>query len=153
MIHDAFGMGNSHGISTFLIGQDELKDIIMHTDYKNLDVMLSGPIPPNPAELIVSQKTSELFKKLKTMYDYIIIDSAPIGSVSDTLSLAAEADTSLLMVRIGRTIKNLFTLTLNDIQDTELHNISLVLNGIRQSKFRYGYGNKYGYQATDGKDN
>ena len=151
-LHEEFESDNKKGLTTYLIGQDNLEDIIQGTGYKNLDVIHSGPIPPNPAELIASEPAKELIGELRKKYDFVIIDSAPLGSVSDSILLAREADTTLLMVRYGKTIKSLLNLTLEEIDEIELQHVTMVYTGIRKARFKYGYANKYGYTpGTTGK--
>ncbi len=99
-----FGISNEQGLSTWLIGRDQLTEIIKKTPYENLDFLPSGSIPPNPAELIGSDKTAALFSQLRDQYDFIVVDSAPIGTISDSLSLTAFADATLILVRHGKTI-------------------------------------------------
>ena len=98
-IYTDFGLGNDNGVSTWLIGKDGLQDIIKETHYENLSVITAGPVPPNPSELIALEKTEELFKLLKENYECIIIDSSPIGIVSDSFHLSKLADTTILVVR------------------------------------------------------
>jgi Mrp family chromosome partitioning ATPase len=104
-------------------------------------------VPPNPSELTSSFKTSELFNLLKERFDYIIIDSPPIGTVSDTFHLATLADTCLLIVRQNQTLKNLLEGTVKDLQISNVQSLSLVVNdiGAEGKGYGYGYGSKYGY--------
>lgn len=140
-----FDLSNKKGISTWLIGQDKLEEIIQKTAFENLSVISSGPIPPNPSELIALEKTGELIKTLKERYDYIIIDSAPIGIVSDTFHLASMADSFLLVVRPGYTLKDMLSRTLDEIIANKTKGVSLVINDIRADSRHYSYGEKYGY--------
>ncbi len=151
MLHTEFEFDNKKGITTYLIGQDKLEDIIQETKYKNLHIIHSGPIPPNPSELIASDLARNMIAELREQFDYVIIDSAPLGSVSDSFLLAQEADTTLLMVRYGKTIKSLLNLTLEEIDEMELRHVTMVYNGIRKARFKYGYGNKYGYSPGSSK--
>ena len=91
-IYDDFNLKNENGVSTWLIGKDKLDDIIQQTSFENLMIISSGPIPPNPSELTALEKTKELIELLKKRFDYVIIDSSPIGLVSDTYHLAKLAD-------------------------------------------------------------
>lgn len=74
-LYKDFGPGNEKGIVNYLIGEEEKENIIRKTDVPNLDLITSGPVPPNPSELIISSKTEELINYLKEIYDYIIIDT------------------------------------------------------------------------------
>ena len=148
-IYQDFGLKNEKGISTWLIGKDKLQDIIQQTSFENLSIISAGPIPPNPSELIALEKTHELFRVLQGMYDYIIIDSSPIGIVSDTFHLAAMADVCLLVVRPGYTLKEMLERTINEIYASGTKDVSIVINDIKSDSRHYGYGEKYGY--TDDK--
>ena len=145
MIYTDFGISNDQGVSTWLIGKDNLNDVIKATNHDNLSIVPSGPIPPNPSELTSSLKTDELLNLLKEKFDYIIIDSPPIGSVSDTFYLAALADTCILIVRLNKTLKNLLEGTVKDLQISDIKSASLVINDIGSEGKGYGYGGKYGY--------
>lgn len=106
-----------------------------------LDVICAGPVPPNPAELLLSAKVDELFASLREKYDYIIVDTAPIGLVSDTFTLDRIADASIYVCRANHTSVNDLTL-INDIYEQHrLKKVSLVINGTA-SKKTYGYGAK-----------
>ncbi|MBN1182832.1 MAG: polysaccharide biosynthesis tyrosine autokinase [Bacteroidales bacterium] len=144
-IFQDFNLSNETGVSTWLIGKDKLQDIIQGTSYDNFWVISSGPIPPNPSELTALEKTEELLKLLKEKYDYIIIDSSPIGIVSDTYYLAALADACLLVVRPGQTLKDMFESTLKEIKTNSTKGTSLVINDVSSDSKHYGYGQKYGY--------
>jgi tyrosine-protein kinase Etk/Wzc len=144
-IYKDFGLDNQNGISTYLIGLDKLDDIIMDSGYENLSIIPAGPIPPNPSELSSSVNTRELFRELKKRFEFIIIDSAPIGSVSDTYSLAQVADSVIMLVRHNRTLKNLLRDTLEDCRVNGVTNISILMNDIRNDMRMYGYRGRYGY--------
>ena len=144
-IYDDFGITNEKGVSTWLIGRDSFEEVLNKTSHENLSIIPAGPVPPNPSELTSSAKTAELFKLLKEKFDYIIIDSAPIGSVSDTFHLATLADTCLIIVRQNKTFKHLLEGTINDLKISSINNTSLVINDIGLKVNGYGYRGKYGY--------
>ena len=106
------------------------------------DVIVAGPIPPNPAELLASKKVDELFAKLRTMYDYIIIDSAPVGMVSDTFSLDRVADATVYVTRVNYSTVSDLRYVENIYENNRLKKLSVVVNGTASKK---GYG--YGYSA------
>jgi capsular exopolysaccharide synthesis family protein len=149
-IYTDFGIDNDHGISSWLIGKDKLEDIINVTRFENLSIITAGPVPPNPSELIASKKTEELLKLLKQRYDYIIIDSAPIGIISDTVHLSALADTCILIVRQKITLKDLLEDTVKELKSSDINSLSVVMNDYGPEYKRYGYGGKYSYNY--GKD-
>jgi len=150
-IFQDFGLSNEKGVSTWLIGQDKMQDIIQNTRFENLSVISAGPIPPNPSELTALGKTEELFSYLRERYDYIIVDTSPIGLVSDTYYLASMADTVLLVVRPGRTLKELFDRTLMEIRSSNTKGVGLLVNDIQSGSGHYGYGEKYGYTTEKGR--
>ncbi|QSB27941.1 polysaccharide biosynthesis tyrosine autokinase [Flavobacterium sp. CLA17] len=143
---DEFGLTNNVGVVNYLIKQKSLEEITNPTNIANLDVILSGPIPPNPSELILSEAMKELIDELKQKYDYIILDTPPVGLVSDALELAQYADVTLYIVRQNYTKKDMITLLNNRIKRGELNNASIVLNGY-ENKAKYGSGYGYGYGA------
>ncbi len=149
-----FGLNNNVGISSFLSNKEPFENIIQTApQVPNLDIITSGPIPPNPAELIASEKCDEFFKLLKEKYDYIIIDTPPLGLVTDAFLLMRFADVKLFIVRQGVTNKNIFGSIIKDLEDRGI-DASIVINGIQTNKgyygkrygsYRYGYGYAYGY--------
>lgn len=139
---------NQLGIVNYLIRQNTLEEITNSTQIANLDVILSGPIPPNPSELILSDAMKELIDELKQKYDYIILDTPPVGLVSDASELVQYADVTLYIVRQNYTKKDMITLLNNKVKRGELSNASIVFNGF-ENKAKYGstYGYGYGYGA------
>ncbi len=109
-LSDEFGLKNQIGVVNYLIKQNSLDEITNSTQIPNLDVILSGPIPPNPSELILSEAMKELVLELKQKYDYIVLDTPPVGLVSDALELAQFADVTLYIVRQNYTKKDMITL-------------------------------------------
>lgn len=150
-IFNDFNLTNEKGVSTWLIGEDGISDIIQETSFKNLSVIPAGPLPPNPSELTALSKTAELLKVLKEAYDYIIIDSSPIGIVSDTFHLASLADVTLLVTRPGKTLRDMLENTLHEINTSNIKGVGLVINDIQVDGKTYGYGSKYGYTNDKGK--
>ncbi|MFB3389203.1 polysaccharide biosynthesis tyrosine autokinase [Flavobacterium sp. LAR06] len=141
---DEFNLKNSIGVVNYLIKQNSLDEITNPTQIANLDVILSGPIPPNPSELILSDAMTELIDELKQKYDYIILDTPPVGLVSDAIELAQYADVTLYIVRQNYTKKDMISLLNTRIKRGELNNASIVFNGY-ENKAKYGSGYGYGY--------
>ncbi len=141
-------MNGEVGLSTYLIGKHNIDDIIIATEFQNLHVIPAGPIPPNPGELSNSEKTSELFIRLRENYDFIIVDSAPIGAVADSYPAAAIADANIVIVRHGQTVKRFLGTTLSEAQANGIKGLSLLVNDFRlkRSSYRYAYNNKYEYK-------
>ena len=142
-IFQEFGVSNNVGLSSFLSNQEPFEKIIQPSEkIPNLDLITSGPIPPNPAELIASEKCAQLFEELKKTYDYIIIDTPPLGLVTDAFLLMRYSDVNLFIVRQGVTNKNIFGSIIRDLENRNI-STSIVINGVEAGK-RYGYG-KYSY--------
>ncbi|HQE77971.1 MAG TPA: hypothetical protein PLV38_02385, partial [Bacteroidales bacterium] len=136
------------GISDYLKDDNTtLNDIIIHSiEYKNLDYITAGTIPPNPSELLMRPKLADFFETIKKEYDYIIVDNAPIGLVVDTLSIISYADIILYIARAEYLDKRALGFTNNFIKNKNVKNIALVLNGTKvKSRSYYGYGYGYGY--------
>jgi len=110
---------------------------------KNLDLLMAGPIPPNPAELIARNSLDIIINLLKEKYDYIMIDTAPVGLVTDTLQIARVANASIYMCRADYTPKSSFNLINALANEKKFPNMAIVLNGIDMSKRKYSY--YYGY--------
>ena len=136
---------NRKGLSNYLSGMiTDIDDIIVPTDINNLDLILTGPIPPNPSELILNDFTAKLFEELAQKYDQIIIDTPPMGLVSDAMELQKFADITIFIVREDHTIKS----HIKDIDERKklIKNIGIIYNDFKVNMFKkYGYSNKYGY--------
>lgn len=132
------------GLTSYLMGECELSEIIQH--YHDLDYINSGPIPPNPSELISSNRMEQLLEILSAEYDCIIIDSPPIGLVSDALLLRKHVTNTLLIVRHKFSERYMLRHLEEMRQNDELPNTSIILNGIKLVSSRYYGYNSYGYQ-------
>lgn len=116
---------------------------------KNLSIVMSGIIPPNPAELLMQPRTSKFFTEIKELFDYVIVDTAPTMLVTDTILINKLSDITLYVVRANYTDKKLLEFPLDAIKDGRLSNVALILNNVALNNF--GYGNKYGYTYTEEK--
>ena len=143
-IFDDFNIKNEFGVVNVLIGQNTLDEVIQHTHIPFLDVITSGPIPPNPSELILGDSMKEMMEQLKKKYDYIILDTPPVGLVSDALELSQFCDVTLYVIRQNFTKKEMLTLLNNRTKRGELMNVSIIFNGY-ENKAKYGVGSGYGY--------
>ena len=115
----------------------------------NLDVLFSGPIPPNPSELLGSVRFVSLLDKLKDSYDYIVIDSAPLMLVSDSLPLLKLADLVIYTLRADYTEIKIVSYVNSLVKDKKVNNIGVVFNSVKsitKSYYKYGYGYRYSYQ-------
>ncbi|GAA4151331.1 tyrosine-protein kinase [Chryseobacterium ginsenosidimutans] len=133
------------GLTEFLYDdQIVVKDIIHQSSFNpNLDVIYSGSIPPNPTELLSNGRYENLIAELKEKYDYIIVDTAPLMLVTDTLLVADLADVTLYVTRSKHTEKSLIDFANKQIEGKRIKNVAFVLNDVSREYFAYG--NKYGY--------
>lgn len=135
------------GLTNYIVGSATLEEIIQSSTLNSyLHYIPAGPIPPNPAELLMNDKVEQLFVYLKAHYDQIVIDTPPAGLVADSLLLAPYVTTTLYVVRHAYTPKSMLRV-IDDIRQSEkLKNPYIVLNGVKSGK-RYGYG--YGYYSSE----
>ena len=150
-IYQDLNMSNKVGMSSALINSASVEDIIQGTQIENLDYISAGPIPPNPLELIASERTDEVFKELKKLYDFIIIDSPPVGVVSDAYMLTKFADVTLFVVRQGYTHKDAFLNNIQHLKQKKITNVSIILNDVKARGMAYDYGYEYTYYSENGK--
>lgn len=143
-IFEDFNFKNNIGAVNYLIGQNSLEEITLKTKIPNLDLITSGPIPPNPSELIMGETMKELMDELKKKYEYIILDTPPVGLVTDAVELSSYADVTLYVMRQNFTKKEMVNLLNNRVKRDELNNVSIILNGF-ENKAKYGAGYGYGY--------
>ncbi len=156
-LHNSFKLDKNQGLSNYLINKSNLEDIINKTNIKTLDVIASGPIPPNPAELLDSPKMNELITILNKKYDYVIIDTPPIGLVTDGVILMQHADANLYIVRHNYSKIKSLSVVNNIFKNKNISNLNIVINDYTQNEgygygYGYGYGNDgYGYYETEDK--
>ena len=134
------------GLTEFLFDdQVNYKDVTnsLSVDGNEIDIIYSGKIPPNPSELLISKRLKFLFENLKDKYDYIIVDSAPLLVVTDTLLVSKYADHVIYVTKAGFTEKKVLQYPLGLLKDGKLKNFSFVVNNVKPSNL--GYGGKYGY--------
>lgn len=159
-ISQYLGISNDGGISSYLAGLTGLESVIKASGiHENLYVANCGPIPPNPSELLVSDKTAQFFGELKEMFDVIIVDTAPIGMVSDALVLSQYASVNLFIIRQNYTEKHHARMFDVLHKDGKVQNPAIIFNGVEFLKkygygytgsAAYGYGYIYGYQSGGG---
>lgn len=137
---------DNKGLTDYLIDRSlQPKDVISTTlvNQQAMDIIYSGKIPPNPAELLMKDRLPELFGELRKMYDYIIVDTAPLMVVSDTLLISEHADQTLYVTRAGMTETKVLEFPLKLHAEGKLKGLSFVVNAVKSSNL--GYGGKYGY--------
>ena len=150
-LHKLLGISNKEGLSTFLIGHHEIDEIIKHTLVENFDIIPSGIIPPNPAELLSSQKFSDLINLLKTIYDVILIDNSPSSLVTDSNIVQKHTDLDLFVVRQGYSHKTLIHLINQFAENNNKINTGIILNDADFKKHYNAY--SYQYRGYYGKSN
>lgn len=145
-LYQDFNLSNETGMSSYLIGQATLDQVIHKTTVPNLDLISSGPVPPNPAELISKEEMGVFFEELSKRYDYIIVDTPPLGIVSDAMQLMKYSHINVYIIRENFS-KHEYVKSLNELyEEGKLKNTSVILNDSDFSKrYGYGYGHNYGY--------
>jgi len=152
-IHHSLNVENNEGMSRLLAGAVELKDVIHHTEIDTLDYITADMTPPNPSELIAGESFKKILSDLKQLYDYVLVDTSPIGLVADAVHLFKEADLPLYILKANYS-KRRFIYNLDFLENKKgITHIGLILNGINMSvnekSYQYGYG--YGYGRYDAK--
>lgn len=159
------GIPKKPGITNYILGTVSLDQLpIPVPGYENLFVLACGPIPPNPAELLLEPKIATLFSYLKENFDVVIVDTAPVGMVSDAMSLSNFANGTLYITRQGHTYKKQITLLDEFHTLKKLPKMSIILNDVKLQTgygyygygrygYGYGYGSKSGYFSDDEKPN
>lgn len=133
------GMDNHVGITNYIVENKSIDEIIHKVPGSDLHLISSGPIPPNPVELIEGNRMRTLMTTLKERYDYIIIDTAPIGIVSDAKSLAPYIDASLFVVRYNFTLKSKLKAVAENLREGHFRKTGIIFNGIEQNSFYPNY--------------
>lgn len=142
-LHKKFRVSNLAGLSDVIIGKEDLVTAI-HRYNKNLVILTSGKIPPNPSEMLSSKAMTALIDKLKENFDYIIIDTPPVQAVTDSQILSTKADGTLLVVKAEKTKKDSVENAIGLLKKVNANIIGTVLNGVDNSrnKYYYYYGEK-----------
>lgn len=145
-----------HGITNLLVKDEvnwsDVKEQIIPSGINDkLDILMAGPVPPNPGELVTRESLDQTMEQLKEHYDYILIDTAPVGLVTDTLALGRISNATVYVCRADFTQKASFSLINSLSMEKKLPNMSIVLNGVDLSKKKYGYYYGYGKYGKYGK--
>lgn len=144
-VHTKLAVDNGVGMTNFLIGECTEDELILHNENFDFDLIRAGAVPPNPGELIHSDKLHEFINKMREQYEYIVIDTSPIGQVPDALSLVADTDITIFVIRCLQTSKSFCSQALEALEEDYADKIHLVLSDIPTEGFHSGYGYGYGY--------
>ena len=147
VLHKKFNQSNEHGLSSYLIGDDTSDQIIFPTEINNLSFLPSGPIPPNPAELLSKPEMSALIGELRKSYDYIIVDNAPVGVVTDGFILSRLVDLNIFILRYGISQKHQVEIINQWAEKEIISNPAILVNDIKFNSFGNSYYKYYQYEA------
>ncbi|MBE5039507.1 CpsD/CapB family tyrosine-protein kinase [Oscillospiraceae bacterium DSM 107454] len=142
------------GLSNTLVHLNSLEEVLRHTKYENLDCIYAGEIPPNPAELLVSEKMDEILTSLRERYDYIFLDTPPVNTVTDVSLLAGKANGTVLVVRQGVTVKEDLSEAVHQLTFVKAKVLGVILNDTVQNGskgYRYDKGRYAMEESSAGK--
>ncbi len=143
---NAFNLKNDVGITNYLVGSATLQEITVTSPVENLDIILTGPRTPNASELILEPKLEELIDTLKKSYEYVIIDTAPVGVLSDALMLMKYSDLNIYVLRAHFAKREFVELAHGIMEKNNIKSMSFVLNQVSQKRIPAGYGGTYYYK-------
>ncbi|SEC11450.1 CpsD/CapB family tyrosine-protein kinase [Paenibacillus sp. GP183] len=145
-MHHTFRLTNRWGLTNLLTNQAEIEEVINSSSIPNLDVLTSGPIPPNPSEILSSKRMNTLLEELKKRYDIILIDSPPAIAVTDAQILATRCDGVILVIDSGKVKREIALKAKANLEHVQARLLGVVLNNVdRKNKdayYYYYYGNK-----------
>lgn len=145
-LHHTFSKTNRWGLTNIIAGQAEVKEVISQTEINNLDLLASGPIPPNPSELLASKRMSALLEELKLIYDIIIVDTPPALAVTDAQIMSTKCDGVILVIDSGKVKREIALKVKMNLEYVNARILGAVLNNIDrkdgESYYYYYYGNK-----------
>lgn len=147
-VHEKLGLETGPGLTNYLIGECAFEDTIRSNSNLGFDVLLAGTVPPNPGELIHSEKLAEVIETLKQRYDFVIVDTSPIGLVPDAYAIIEQTDLTLFVIRCMQTNKKFCKSALEQLSIDHRDKIHLILSDVPIEGLRYGYysgGYGYGY--------
>lgn len=138
-LHKVFGCDNKIGLSSYLSGQKNLEDVILHDDVHNIDFIPSGPVPPNPSELLHTESMKKLIDTISPLYDYVLIDTAPVGLVSDAIPLIRQSDVNIFVIRSGKSQFRAAAIPERLSREYGLSNWTIVLNAFGDDALHANY--------------
>jgi len=145
-LHRVFGIDRDHGVTTALLDLANLSQVEHETSVPNLSVVTTGPLPPNPAEILHSESFMKMLTMLRERYDCVVIDSPPVVPVTDSAVLSTVVDGTVLVVRAFKTTKDLARRAVRSIRDVGGHLVGTVLNAVDLDRHEYGYRYYYYYK-------
>ena len=148
-VHHTFGLKNTKGLSNVLTRQVSIEEAIQPSTLDNLSIMTSGPIPPNPAELLASKSMEQLIGELTAQYDFIIFDAPPILSVTDSQILSNRCDGTVLVVKAGEAEKAMVQKAKESLVASQANILGVVLNNFVLAKDNYYYYQYYGQAESN----
>lgn len=153
-LHKALGLDNDRGISTYLSGNSPVKPLIRETDVPGLDLLTSGPIPPNPSELLGSRNFLALVQEFAETggYDHLIFDSPPLLSVADPIVVATVLDGTILVVQSGQTPRDALMRGAGKLHQANVKVLGAVLNSVTDGDRSYYYRSRYRYESEAGDE-
>ena len=144
-LYSDFGIVNNKGITNYVSSDIKLSEIIIKTEIENLDIIVSGPLPSDPSDILLSDNFQKMISDLKKQYDIIIIDTPPIGLVADSFTLMSYSDLNLFVLRQGYTKKGLISYIDDLNKNNRINNLQIVFNDVKEGSGAYGYSYGYGY--------
>ena len=148
-IHKKFGIMNEKGIAEVIVGSSTIYEVIKR--YKKLDIITAGKIPPNPSEMLGSEKMKNIINELKEIYDYILIDSPPVLAVTDAQIISTIVDGVIFVARYGIAKKDKITLAKSQLNKVNANLIGTILHGITKGNKIYDYYDYYGEDVSGNK--
>lgn len=138
-LHKVFGSDNKIGLSSYLAGHKTLEDVILHDEVHNIDFIPSGPVPPNPSELLHTESMKKLIDTISPLYDYVLIDTAPVGLVSDAIPLIRQSDVNIFVIRSGKSQFRAAAIPERLSREYGLSNWAIVLNAFGDDSLHSNY--------------
>ena len=154
MVHKMFGIEKNNGMSDFLMDKTvNIDDLILKSKIKNLDLITSGLVPPNPSELISSKRMDEALELLKERYDFVLIDAPPVIAVTDSMIMANKVDVVAIVVRVGQADKKVIKRTKELLENVGVKSAGAIITGINPQKYYSSYEYNYYYYYYYGNEN
>ena len=147
-IHSLFAVSNSYGLSNYLTGATE-DNLVKQIEGENISIIPSGSIPPNPAELLHSTRMQHLIESMMKVYDFVLLDSPPVQSVTDCLTLSRLVEGTLLVTRAGKTTYEELESGLKKMHEVHAHILGIIINGLHKNDINSGYYGYYNYYSKE----